>query len=144
MKTLLTILTLLAITIAPTLAESKVKAGPRNGRILSLEGSAAEFFVEANRTVSIAFYDAAGKRLPIAAQVVTATAEAPSGKVKLEFAAKGDLLVSKTALPAGEGYQVVVQAKPTADAKPRNFRIKLETHICKECSKPEYACICNH
>jgi len=144
MKTLLTLLTLFSVTLAPLLAEPKVKAGPRNGRILVLEGSEAEFFVEANRRVSIAFYDPAGKRLPIAGQVVISTAEAPGGKVKLEFAPKGDLLVSQAALPAGEGYQIVVQARTTAEAKPRNFRIKLETHLCKECSKPEYACICNH
>ena len=53
------------------------------------------------------------------------------------------LLVSKAPLPAGEGYQIVVQAKTSADAKSKNFRIKLETHICKGCSNPEYACTCD-
>ena len=143
MKTLLHIITILAIAIAPALADAKVKAGPRKGRILELEGVNAEFFVEKDRTISIAFYDAAGKKQPAAAQVVIATAEAKSGKTKLEFAKKGDLLVSTAPLPAGEGYQVVVQAKTTADAKPKNFRIKLETHECKKCSNPEYACTCD-
>ena len=103
----------------------------------------AEFFVEKDRTVSIAFYDAAGKKQPAAAQVISAIAEAPGAKTKLEFEKKGDLLVSKIPLPAGEGYQVVVQAKTTADAKAKNFRIKLETHECKKCHNPEYACICD-
>ena len=143
MKTLLHILTVLALAIAPALADAKVKAGPRKGRILELEGVNAEFFVEKDRTVSIAFYNAAGKQQPATAQVVTATAEAPSAKTKLEFEKKGDLLVSKAPLPAGEGYQVVVQAKTTADAKPKNFRIKLETHQCKKCGHPEYACTCD-
>ena len=143
MKTLLHILTVLALAAAPALADAKVKAGPRHGRILELEGVNAEFFVEKDRTVSIAFYDAAGKQQPAAAQVVTATAEAPGAKTKLEFEKKGDLLVSKTPLPAGEGYQVVVQAKTTADAKPKNFRIKLELHECGKCHNPEYACICD-
>ena len=143
MKTLLHILTILALVVAPALADAKVKAGPRHGRILELEGVNAEFFVEKDRTISIAFYNAAGKQQPAAAQVVTATAEAPGAKTKLEFEKKGDLLVSKTPLPAGEGYQVVVQAKTTADAKPKNFRIKLETHECKKCHNPEYACICD-
>ena len=143
MKTLLHILTVLALAVAPALADAKVKAGPRHGRILELEGVNAEFFVEKDRTISIAFYNAGGKQQPAAAQVVTATAEAPGAKTKLEFEKKGDLLVSKAPLPAGEGYQVVVQAKTTADAKPKNFRIKLETHECKKCHNPEYACICD-
>ena len=143
MKTLLNIITILALAITPALADAKIKAGPRKGRILELEGVNAEFFVEKDRTVSIAFYDAAGKKQPAAAQVVTATAEAPGAKAKLEFEKKGDLLVSKTPLPAGEGYQVVVQAKTGPDAKPKNFRIKLETHECKKCGHPEYACTCD-
>ena len=143
MKTLLNLLAILAITIAPALADSKVKAGPRKGRILELEGVNAEFFVEKDRTISIAFYDPAGKKQPAAAQVVTATVEAPGAKTKLEFEKKGDLLVSKVPLPAGEGYQVVIQAKITADAKPKNFRIKLLTHTCGGCPNPEYACTCD-
>lgn len=143
MKTLLHILTVLALAITPALADAKIKAGPRKGRILELEGQNAEFFVEKDRTISIAFYDAAGKQQPASGQVFAATAEAPGAKTKLEFEKKGDLLVSKAPLPAGEGYQVVVQAKTTAEAKPKNFRIKLLTYICKECSNPEYACTCD-
>ncbi len=143
MKTLLSLLTILALAATPAFADAKVKAGPRKGRILELEKQNAEFFVEKDRTISIAFYDAAMKVQPAGDQVVTATAEAPGAKTKLEFEKKGDLLVSKAPLPEGEGYQVVVQAKAGADAKPKNFRIKLQTHICKECSNPEYACTCD-
>ena len=143
MKTLFQIITLLALAAAPALADAKVKAGPRHGRILELEGVNAEFFVEKDRTISIAFYDAAGKKQPAAAQVVTATAEAPGAKTKLEFEKKGDLLVSKAPLPAGEGYQIVVQAKTGTDAKPKNLRIKLQLHTCDKCHNPEYACICD-
>jgi hypothetical protein len=143
MKTLLHILTVLALAVAPALADKTVKAGPRKGRILEMEKQNAEFFVEKDRTISIAFYDADGKKQPVADQVITATAEAPGAKTKLEFEKKGDLLVSKTPLPAGEGYQIVVQAKASADAKPKNFRIKLLTHNCGGCSNPEYACTCD-
>ncbi len=143
MKKLLSLLTILALAAAPAFADKTVKAGPRKGRILEMEKQNAEFFVEKDRTISIAFYDAAGKQQPAGDQVITATAEAPKGKAKLEFEKKGDLLVSKTPLPEGEGYQVVVQAKASADAKPKNFRIKLLTHICKGCSNPEYACTCD-
>ena len=143
MKKLLNIIAILALAAAPAFADKTVKAGPRKGRILEMDKQNAEFFVEKDRTISIAFYDAAGKQQPASDQVITATAEAPKGKARLEFEKKGDLLVSKTPLPEGEGYQVVVQAKASADAKPKNFRIKLQTHICKECSNPEYACTCD-
>ena len=143
MKKLLTILSVLAIAAAPAFADKTVKAGPRKGRILEMDKQNAEFFVEKDRTISIAFYDAAGKQQAAADQVITATAEAPKGKAKLEFEKNGDLLVSKTPLPEGEGYQVVVQAKSAADAKPKNFRIKLQLHNCGGCSNPEYACTCD-
>lgn len=143
MKILLQILVITALGVSSALADTKVKAGPRHGRILELDGVNAEFFVEKDRTISVAFYDAAMKEQPVAAQVITASAEAPSGKAKIEFEKKGNLLVSKTPLPAGEGYQVVVQAKTTADAKAKNFRIPLLLHDCEKCHNPEYACICD-
>jgi hypothetical protein len=143
MKTILRILTILAIAVSPALADAKIKAGPRKGRILELEGQNAEFFVEKDRTVSIAFYDATGKQQPASTQAISLTAETKAGKTKINFEKKGDLLVSPIPLPEGEGYQVVVQAKTSADAKPKNFRIKLETHICKGCSNAEYACTCD-
>lgn len=143
MKQLLLAFTLLAFGAGAVLADVNVKAGPRKGRILELPGNDAEFFIEKDRTISIAFYDAAMKPVAPSAEVVTAVAEAPTGKTKLEFAKKGNLLVSKTPLPAGENYQVVVQARPNAEGKPQNFRIKVQTHTCKGCKNPEYACICD-
>ena len=143
MKTLLHILAITALAVVPALADKSVKAGPRHGRVLEMSGQNAEFFVEKDRTISIAFYDADMKAQPAAAQVVTATAEAPGGKTKLEFEKKGDLLVSKAPLPAGEGYTIVVQVKADAETKPKNFRIPLVLHTCKGCSNPEYACICD-
>ena len=144
MKTLINLLLLLlTMAVSPAFADAKVKAGPRKGRILEMEAKNAEFFIEKDRTVSIAFYDAAMKAQAPAAEVVTGTAEAPSGKVKLEFEKKGNLLISKTALPSGEHYTIVVQIKPTADAKSKNFRIPLNLTICKPCGNAEYACTCD-
>ena len=143
MKTLLNILLLLTIAVSPALADAKVKAGPRKGRVLEMETKNAEFFIEKDRTVSIAFYDAAMKAQAPATEVVTGTAEAPSGKVKLEFEKKDKLLVSKTPLPAGEHYTIVIQIKASPDAKAKNFRIPLDLSICKSCSNPEYACTCD-
>ena len=143
MKTLLNVLILAAMATTAAFADTKVKSGPRKGLILELEGKNAEFFVEKDRSISIAVYDAAMKAQPASTEVITATAEAPGGKAKLEFEKKGDLLVSTTKLPEGEGYQVVLQAKSTPEAKTKNFRIKLELHTCKECGNAEYACTCD-
>jgi hypothetical protein len=125
-------------------AEKKEPGGPKGGRFLEKTEPRAEFFVETNRTVTITFYDAALKPTPAAAQSVTVIAEAPSGKATLEFEKKGDVMVSKTRLPEGEGYNVVVQFKQTADARPQNFRFKLDLHTCGECKRSEYACTCGH
>ena len=143
MKTLLHLVTLIALATTSAFADAKVKAGPRKGLLLDLGGKQAEFFVEKDRTISIAMYDAALKAQPASTEVITATAEAPTGKTKIEFEKKGDHLVSKTKLPEGEGYQVVLQAKSTPEAKTKNFRIKLQLHICKGCGNGEYACTCD-
>lgn len=145
MKTMRMFLTasLFVACIGSALADATVKAGPRKGRVLELEKQNAEFFVEKDKKVSIVFYDAELKNPSVGDQIVTATAEAPSGKVKLEFEKKDGQLVSKTALPEGEHYTVVVQVKATADAKPKNFRIPLDLKVCGGCSHAEYACICD-
>ncbi len=143
MKTLLSILVIATLASTSAFADAKVKAGPRKGLLLELGSKQAEFLVEKDRTISIAVYDAALKAQPATTEVVTATAEAPSGKVNIDFEVKDGKLVSKTKLPEGEGYQIVLQAKGTPEAKVKNFRIKLQLYICKECGNPEYACICD-
>jgi hypothetical protein len=143
MKTLIHLLAIAALATTSAFADTEVKAGPRKGLILELPGKNAEFFVEKDRTISIAVYDEAMKAQPVSTEVITATAEAPTGKTMMTFEKKGDLFVSTTPLPEGEGYQVVLQAKATPEAKTKNFRIKLELHTCKECGNPEYACTCD-
>jgi hypothetical protein len=142
MKHLITTLGLIFFTASMLMASDKVEAGPRKGRMLKFGNTHAEFLVEQDRTISIAFYDAAKKQQPPAGESITAIAEAPAEKKKLEFAKKDDLLISKEPLPEGDGYNIVVQAKETADAKPQNFRIKLELQTCSGCQSPEYACTC--
>jgi len=127
-----------------TAAEKKVEGGPKGGRILDKTSPKAEFYVEKDRAVTIAFYDANLKPVPVADQNVTVIADAKSGKTTLEFEKKGDVLASKSKLPEGEGYNVVVQFKQTADARPQNFRFKADLHTCGECKRAEYACTCDH
>ena len=135
-------LAVLALGITLAQAGEKVTAGAKGGRLLENESPRAEFFVEKDRTVSLTFYDKAMKPIPVADQSATAIAETKDGKTKIEFEKKGDILVSKSPLPEGDGYNVVLQLKQTADAKPKNFRIPLNTSICSKCHHPEYACTC--
>ena len=75
---------------------------------------------------------------------MTVLAEAKDGKTKVEFEKVGEALKSKTKLPDGDGYNLVVQVRARADAKPQNFRFKLDLATCGECKRAEYACICEH
>ncbi|MFZ2277848.1 MAG: hypothetical protein WAW39_08610 [Prosthecobacter sp.] len=143
MKRLLNILLVAALATTSVFADAKVKAGPRKGLLLDLGGKQAEFYVEKDRSISIAVYDSEMKAQPATTEVFTASAEAPSGKTKIAFEVKDGRLVSTSKLPEGECYQVVLQAKATPEAKPKNFRIKLQLHTCEKCGNPEYACICD-
>jgi hypothetical protein len=147
MKTSIKLLTLAGVLCAGLLtlhaADKKHLGGPKGGRLLEKTEPKAEFFLEKDHTVTITFYDAALKPVAVGAQAVTVIADSKDGKATIEFEKKGDVLVSKTKLPEGDSYNVVVQFKQSSDAKPQNFRFKLETHTCGECKRAEYACICD-
>lgn len=147
MKTSLKLLTLAGLLCAGILtlnaADKKHLGGPKGGRLLEKTEPKAEFFLEKDHTITITFYDTALKPIATGGQVVIVIADAKDGKATIEFEKKGDVLVSKTKLPEGDGYNLVVQFKQTADAKPQNFRFKLDTHTCGGCKRAEYACICD-
>jgi hypothetical protein len=124
-------------------ADKKHLGGPKGGRLLERTEPKAEFYVEKDRSVTITFYDATLKPVPVTAQVVTVVADAKDGKTKVEFEKRGDVLASKTKLPEGDGYNLVVQFRQTDNTKPQNFRFKLETHTCGGCKRAEYACTCD-
>jgi len=144
MKNMTQIITLAVLALGLNLAQAgeKVTAGPKGGRLLENDAPRAEFFVEKDRTVTLTFYGQDMKPIAVKDQSATAIAEVKDGKKKIEFEKKGDMLVSKTPLPEGNGYTVVLQLKQTADAKPKNFRIPLNTSICAKCHHAEYACTC--
>lgn len=144
MKTIRYIATAL-IALAATAAALVAKPipGPKGGRILTTDAPHAEFFVEKDRTVVVTFYDKALQPVSLSGQVVNATAEAKAGKVALQFAEKNGTLVSKTALPEGDDYTVVVQIKDNATARPKNYRVLFHDEVCGECKRAEYACICD-
>ena len=143
----LSIITALAcalIVIAADKHDHDHKGGPKGGRLLDKTEPHAEFVIEKDRSVSVHFYDHDLKPVAATTQSVTVQADAKSGKTKLDFEKKGDSLVSKSKLPDGEGYNLVVQLKQTAEAKPQNFRLKLDLATCGECKRAEYACTCEH
>jgi len=119
-------------------------ATPKGGRLLDKTEPHAEFVVEKDRSVTINFYNHDMKPVAVTTQTVMIQADAKDGKVKLEFEKQGDSLVSKTKLPEGDGDNIVVQFKQTAEAKPLNLRFKLDLATCGECKRAEYACICGH
>ena len=134
-----------ALGLAASLsAAEKTVAGPKGGRLLEKVSPTTEFFVNKDRKVEINFYDAAKKPAAPGAQVVAVTAEPKSGRVPLELEKTATGFVSKTALPAGEPYRVVVQLREKGDARPQNFRIELDLSKCGECKNAEYACTCGH
>ena len=144
MKKLTHLMAVAVLAFGISLAHAeKITPGPKGGRFLENESPRAEFYVEKDKTVTITFYDKDLKPVIPADHVVTVIAEAKGGKVKIEFEKKGELLISKTALPEGNDYNVVVQIRSTADAKPENFRVKYNTGTCGKCKRVEYACICD-
>ncbi|MBE7539567.1 MAG: hypothetical protein HS122_14295 [Opitutaceae bacterium] len=116
--------------------------GPKGGKIVTTEAPHVEFFVEKDRSVIVSFYDKDLKAVAPSGQVVSAIAEAKTGKVNLTFAAKDGALVSAAPLPDGDGYRVVVQVRDSAQAKPKNYRLEFHDEACGECKRAEYACIC--
>lgn len=149
MKTQLRILTLAAalcvgLFTATAADKQEHKATPKGGRLLDKTEPHAEFVVEKDRSVTINFYNHDMKPVAATTQNVTVIADAKSGKATLQFEKKGDSLVSKTKLPDGEDYNVVVQFRQTGEAKPVNLRFKLDMHICGGCKRAEYGCTCDH
>jgi hypothetical protein len=151
MKMLFALLTITGILLtAPMIAyagsdhDHKVVGGSKGGRLLEGTAPRAEFFIEKDNTVTIAFYDDALKPVAATEQIVTVIAKAQGSKSTIDFEKKGDVLVSKTPLPDEHALNLVVQFKQTAEAKPVNFRFVYEDHICGQCKRAEYACICGH
>lgn len=137
------ILTSFALLATAAAFAAKPIPGPKGGKIVTPEAPHVEFFVEKDRTVTVSFYDKDLKPMAPSGQVVSAVAEAKTGKVNLAFAVKDGALVSSAPLPEGEGYRVVVQVRDSAQAKPKNYRVKFHDEVCGECKRAEYACICD-
>jgi hypothetical protein len=100
----------------------------------------AEFLIKPDRRVTLTFLDAAGKPMARGERIVVVKVD---GK-DLALEAKPEGFVSKEPLAAKEPAPIVVQVRTTADAKPTNFRLTLNTANCGGCKHQEYACTCDH
>jgi hypothetical protein len=136
-------LALFALAASAVALVAKPIPGPKGGRILTTAAPHAEFFVEKDRSVTVSFYDKDLKPVAPSGQVVAAIAEAKSGKVNLAFTEKNGAFVSTGKLPDGDDYNVVVQIKDSASARPKNYRVLFHDEVCGECKRAEYACICD-
>ncbi len=143
------LLTLALIAASSAFAEDghqhgKALPGPNGGRIIETAGIHAEFLVRPDRKVIVSFFTEDMKPLPPGGQLISAVAEAASGKAKLEFEKTAEGFVSTTTLPEGDGYRIVLQIRPDAAAKPQNIRIDYLSKLCGGCKLAEYACTCLH
>lgn len=138
------ILTSFALLATAVAFAAKPIPGPKGGKIVTTEAPHVEFFVEKDRSVTVSFYDKDLKAVAPSGQVVSAIAEAKTGKVNLTFAAKDGALVSSAPLPEGDGYRVVLQVRDSAQAKPKNYRVEFHDEVCGECKRAEYACVCDN
>lgn len=138
-KLILTATALLATAVA---FAAKPIPGPKGGKIVTTQAPHVEFFVAPDRSVIVSFYDKDLKPVATGSQVVSAVAEAKTGRANLAFAAKDGALVSTSPLPEGDGYRVVLQVRDTAQARPTNYRIEYHDEVCGECKRAEYACVC--
>ena len=138
MKTLF--LSLLSICALVAAEPAKAPAEGRSGRLLEASGVKAEFLVKPDRHVALTFLDAAGK--PMARGERSVVVKVDGKDLALEPKPEG--FVSKEPLAAKEPAPIVVQVRTTADDKPKNFRLTLNTAICGECKRAEYACTCAH
>lgn len=128
--------------VSPLRASEETR--PKEGRVITTVTPRVEFYVTPERRVRLTFLDAAGMPMTPGAQVVTLTAGERSAPTKLAFDREGDALISRSALPEGSGYPLVLQIKSTPEAKTDYVRFNLNLSSCPGCNRMEYACTCEH
>ena len=138
MKTLLLSLFSIGALIAAEPAKSVADVQP--GRRLEAPGLRAQFVIQPDRKASVSFVDEAGK--PVARGERTVILKVDGKDVAMEPQLNG--FITKESLQSKEPAPIVVQIRASADAKPTNFRLTLNTALCGECKRQEYGCTCAH
>jgi hypothetical protein len=144
MKTIAHLLLGLTLALATASAHEKAVGGPNGGRLLTALEPHAEFLLLPDRKVQITFLDADDKPAPPTGQTVTVTTGSRLAPTTLAFAKAGDVLVSTNPVPAGDNLPVVVQIKPSPEARAVVERFNLNLALCPDCNRREYACVCDH
>ncbi len=151
MKTTLTTLTTaLSLALAnPAIAapghdHDRKIAGPNGGRVLTGVEPHLEFLVTEDRKVRITAVDDDGKVVELGEQDVRLIGGSRANPTRLSFVKEGNLLVSDKALPEGNNLPVVLQIRPTPDAKTVIEKFTLNLNDCPGCEHLEYACTCDH
>ena len=119
-------------------------AGPNGGKVIQEVEPHLEFFVTKDRKVQITALGEDGKAMPIGEQSIRVTGGSRSNPTKMSFEKKGDVLISDSAFPEGNDFPVVIQIKPTPDAKTVMEKFNLNLSDCPTCKFKEYACTCDH
>ncbi len=133
-----------AASVLTALAHEKAVGGPNGGRLLTKLEPHAELLVREDRRIQIVFLDGQDKPVPAAGQTVTVTTGSRLSPTTLTFERSGDVLVSTRPLPEGNNLPAVVQIRVSPESSPVVERFNLNLATCPDCSRHEYACICDH
>lgn len=143
LKTPAICLALVALLTAPSLA-APATAGPNGGKLLGADPDRAELVIDAKGMLTLTFLDKKLKPIPAGPRTVTLIAQLESGRQVIALELKDGIFVSKDPLPQPDGYTLVLQLRPNAEAKPVNFRVPYQMSLCGGCNLREYACTCEH
>jgi len=125
-------------------AQHADQAGPNGGRVIESIEPHAEFLVRDDRKIQITFLTEELKPTPLGEQVVTAITGDRSNPTRMKFGQEGDVLLSDVPLPEGNNLPIILQIKPTPDARSVTEKFNLNLSDCPTCDYKEYACICGH
>jgi hypothetical protein len=118
--------------------------GPNGGRIVEGDDFKLEFFVKDDRKVQISFLNDHGEVVSPKDQTVSLVGGDRSDPTRLQFERKGNVLLSKSALPDLNNIPAILNVKSSQGADPVRERFNINMSTCPECSLHEYACICGH
>jgi hypothetical protein len=130
-----------AASLSLSCAHEGVERGPHGGRILEFskdESMHGEVTVKDGR-FQIALLDKDMKPVAVTAQTLTATSGDRAKPVKLAVQTEPQGF-SVPVVP--EGDWIILQFRPSSDAKPITARMEYNTKTCDGCRAPEWLCKC--
>jgi hypothetical protein len=144
MKTTLTAILALVLSLGTLTAHERITVGPGDGRLAFLDSSStpsAEFNVKDGK-VHITLLDKDLKPIALTDQTLALTAGERTSAKKLAVTKEGNDFTAT--LPEGEDYWCIFQLKEKKNAKAITFRVHYRSAECAECKKPEWRCICGN